>query len=90
MLSLFDVLLAMPMQKVMVKMHLSEAVLEVLLRSGEPYGKFLMLALAVEKGRTIQAANLAANLGVELDTLEATSQAAFAWAQDALGDGASQ
>lgn len=86
MLSLFDVLLAMPMQKVMEKMHLSEAVLEVLLRSGGPYGKFLMLALAVEKGRTTQVANLAADLGVALDTLEATSQTAFAWAQEALGE----
>lgn len=90
MLSLFDVLLAMPMQKVMEKMHLSEAVLEVLLRSGGPYGKLLMLALAVEKGRTTQVANLAADMNVPPDTLEPTSQAAFAWAQDALGDGASQ
>lgn len=86
MLSLFDVLLAMPMQKVLEKMHLSEAVLEVLLRSGGPHGKFLMLALAVEKGRTTQAANLAADLGIALATLEPTSQAAFAWAQEALGE----
>lgn len=87
MLSLFDALLAMPMQKILEKMNLSESVLEVLLRSGAPYGKFLMLALAVEKGRAIQAAKLATDLGIALNTLEVTSRAAFAWAQEALGDG---
>lgn len=84
MLSLFDVLLAMPMHKVLEKMHLSEAVLEVLLRSAGPHGKFLMLALAIEKGRMSQAANLAAELGIETSSLDSTSRAAFAWAQDAL------
>ncbi|MEN6584615.1 MAG: HDOD domain-containing protein [Sulfuricella sp.] len=90
MLSLFDVLLGMPMYKVMEKMQLSPSVLEVLLRSEGPHGKFLMLALAVEKGRTTQAAKLAEELGVALDTLEPTSQAAFTWAQDALGYGESR
>lgn len=84
MLSLFDVLLAMPMYKVLEKMRLSEAVLEVLLRSAGPHGKFLMLALAIEKGRMSQAASLAAELGIVPNTLDFTSQAAFAWAQDAL------
>lgn len=85
MLSLFDVLLGMPMPKVMEKMQLAAPVLEVLLRSEGPHGKFLMLALAVEKGRAVQAARLAEDLGIALDTLEPTSQAAFSWAQDALG-----
>lgn len=58
--------------------------LDVLLRSAGPHGKFLMLALAIEKGRMSQAANLAAELGIAPNTLDITSQAAFTWAQDAL------
>ncbi|MBZ0105504.1 MAG: HDOD domain-containing protein [Sulfuricella denitrificans] len=84
MLSLFDVLLAMPMHKVLEKMRLSESVLEVLLHSSGPHGKFLMLALAIEKGRMSQASNLAAELGIAPNTLDLTSQSAFTWAQDAL------
>lgn len=84
MLSLFDVLLGMPMHKVLEKMRLSDSVLDVLLRSAGPHGKFLMLALAIEKGRMSQAANLAAELGIAPNTLDITSQAAFTWAQDAL------
>lgn len=84
MLSLFDVLLAMPMHKVLEKMRLSKEVLEVLLHSSGPHGKYLMLALAIEKGRASQAAGLAADLGIAPNTLAPASQSAFEWAQDAL------
>lgn len=84
-LSLFDSLLHMPMPKILAQMHLSENVTEVLLRSAGPYGNYLMLALAMEKGRVIQITDLAARVGIKPSTLETTRAAAFLWAQEALG-----
>jgi EAL and modified HD-GYP domain-containing signal transduction protein len=87
-LSLFDVLLNMPMPRVLSQMHLSDKVSDVLLRSEGPYGRYLMLAFAMEKGRVSQAAQLADRLGIPLDSLEPTRSAAFNWAQQALSDAA--
>lgn len=84
-LSLFDVLLNMPMQKILSEMHLSDAVLDVLLRSTGPYRHYLMLVLSLEKGQVNQVAGLAAALDIATETLEPTRAAAFAWSQDALG-----
>jgi hypothetical protein len=68
-------------------MHLADRVTEVLLRSAGPHAPYLMLALAMEKGRVEQAADLAARLGIPPGSLEPTRSAAFLWAQDALGIG---
>ena len=87
-LSLFDVLLNMAMPRVLAQMHLSDKVADVLLRSEGPYGRYLMLALAMEKGRVSQAAQLAERLGIPLDTLEPTRSEAFTWAQQALNGAA--
>lgn len=84
-LSLLDVLFNMPMQKILSEIHLSEAVLDVLLRSTGPYQDYLMLVLLLEKGQLHQVASFAAGLGIALETLEPTRAAAFAWSQDALG-----
>lgn len=89
-LSLFDILLAMPMPKVLSKMHLSEPLADVLLRSTGPYAQYLLLALALEKGRAAQAEQLAMTLGIAGRTLQSTSQKAFAWAQAALGDSSAE
>lgn len=86
-LSLFDVLLNMPMPRVLSQMHLSDKVSDVLLRSDGPYSRYLMLVMAMEKGRVSQATPLAERLGIPLDSLEPGRSAAFAWAQQAL-DGA--
>jgi EAL and modified HD-GYP domain-containing signal transduction protein len=86
-LSLFDILLNMPMPKILAQMHLADRVTEVLLRSAGPHAPYLMLALAMEKGRVEQAADLAARLGIPPGSLEPTRSAAFLWAQDALGIG---
>lgn len=83
-LSLFDILLHMPMAKILSQMHLSDEVVDVLLRSMGPYASYLMLALAMEKGRVAQVAELANRLGIPLETLQATQNAAYVWAQEAI------
>lgn len=83
-LSLFDILLNMPMQKVLAQMHLSDDVADVLLRSMGPYAPCLMLAMAMEKGRMNQVADFANRLGIAPDTLEPVRSAAFRWAQEAM------
>ena len=83
-LSLFDILLGMPMQAILAKMHLSDTVLDVLLRSSGPYGPYLMLALMVERGMTPRAAQIATDLGIDPATLSRTSTDAFHWAQESL------
>jgi len=83
-LSLFDVLLRMPMQKILSRIQLSEAESDVLLRSSGPYCHYLMLALAMEKGRVQQVATLAQGLGLETERLDRTHREAFSWAQEAL------
>ncbi|WP_229490908.1 EAL and HDOD domain-containing protein [Pseudoduganella namucuonensis] len=83
-LSLFDILLGMPMAAILDKMHLSEEIREVLLRSGGEYGPYLMLALLLERGQVGRAAELALEMGIAPDTLGATRDSAFEWAQEAL------
>lgn len=82
-LSLMDSLLGMPMEKLLTRFKLSEALSEVLLRSGGPWGRYLMLAIAVEKGRAQQIASFAAMLQQPLDEIETASVAALAWAAEA-------
>ena len=84
-LSLFDLLLAVPMPQVLSRMQLAEPVVDVLLHSRGPYARHLMLALALEKGRAAQAVDLAAALGIPADGLQTASMAALAWAGKALG-----
>lgn len=82
-LSLLDSLLGMPMAKVVEKIHLSPALKEVLLASGGPLGRYLMLAIAVEKGQAAHVARLAEQLGFSLAAIEAASIEAIGWAQEA-------
>ncbi len=84
-LSLFDVLLAMPLTKVLQLINLADEVTAVLLRSEGTYARFLQLALAVEHGRSAQAADIAGELGIDPAGLGNTSQLALAWAEEALG-----
>lgn len=83
-LSLFDVLLAMPLAKVLEPMHLAPPVMEVLLHSSGPYARYLQLALAMERGRASRAGELARDLGIEPGNLGPASIAALAWAEEAL------
>lgn len=83
-LSLFDVLLGVAMPVILEKMHLSEEVQEVLLRSGGPYGPYLMMALVLERGMMERAAHIARTLGLDPEDLGPCNTAAFAWAQESL------
>ncbi|QWT45990.1 EAL and HDOD domain-containing protein [Azospira inquinata] len=82
-LSLFDVLLNQPMDKVLARLHLAEEVRSVLLRSEGPYAPYLALTLALERGLGPQARSWAEKLGLEGD-LNALNQAALSWAESAL------
>lgn len=84
MLSLLDSLLGMPMAKVLERMNLPAPVVDVLLKSEGPHGRFLMLALAMERGRSDQAVRLAVDLGIAPEVLEDSVAAARAWAEEAL------
>ena len=83
-LSVMDALLGMPMAKVLEKMHLPPTVQDVLLRSEGPYGRYLMLALALEKGRSDQVEKLAQTLDLDPSLLAGNSLAALAWAEEAM------
>lgn len=83
-LSFVDVLLGVPMADVVARMNLTPAVQDVLLRSVGPYGRYLMLAFAVEKGHADKAAQIAAALGIEVAALDAYRGVALLWAEEAL------
>jgi EAL and modified HD-GYP domain-containing signal transduction protein len=82
-LSLLDSLLGRPMSEVVEKIHLSPALKEVLLSSSGPLGRYLMLAIAVEKGHIQNVARLAEQLGFSLDAIHSASAEATAWAEEA-------
>ena len=83
-LSLFDVLLGMPMANLVGKMHLSDEIRDVLLKSEGPYGPYLMMVLLLERDKVERAIEIAETLGIDIDGLGATGQAAFKWAQDSI------
>lgn len=82
-LSLLDSLLGAPMSAVVERINLSPELKEVLLSSGGPLGRYLMLAIAVEKGRVENVARLAEQLGIALKDIELATVEALAWAEDA-------
>lgn len=82
--SLLDSLLGIPMAQVLQRMALPPAVAEVLLDSGGPHGRYLLLAMAVEKGRFEQAMRMAAALSLDAEKLEHACREARAWAESAL------
>lgn len=83
-LSLLDSLLGVTMAKVVERLHLSDAMRDVLLRSEGPLGRYLMLAIAVEKGRAADVGRLAGQLSVPLAEAEAAAAEALVWAEDAV------
>lgn len=83
-LSLMDLLLAMPMHRILGHLNLGEAVRQVLMDSTGPYARFLMLALAVEKGLTARAVGLANDLGIPAQVMETASIDALRWAEAAM------
>jgi c-di-GMP phosphodiesterase len=83
-LSLLDCLLAVPIEQIVVRMHLPGPVADVLLKSEGPHAPFLMLALSTAEGRAEQAARVAASLGIDLARLEQCSNAARVWTEEVL------
>lgn len=83
-LSLMDLLLAMPMGRILEHLNLGQAVQKVLMESTGPYARFLMLALAVEKGATSRAVALADDLGIPAAVMETASIDALRWAEAAM------
>jgi EAL and modified HD-GYP domain-containing signal transduction protein len=83
-LSLFDVLLGVPMASLVGKMHLSDEIRDVLLGSEGPYGPYLMMVMLLERDKVERAIEIAEKLGVDVDGLGAVGQAAFKWAQESM------
>jgi EAL and modified HD-GYP domain-containing signal transduction protein len=83
-LSLLDSLLGMAMDRAVERMNLPEVVRSVLLNSDGPYGRFLLLALAAEKGNPETLARLAEQIGISLDRVEECRVEAECWTDAAL------
>ena len=83
-LSLFDVLLGVPMANLVGKMHLSDDIRDVLLGSEGVYGPYLMMVLLLERDKVERALEIARTLGMEADGLAACGKAAFNWAQESM------
>ncbi len=84
-LSLFDVLLGVPMAKLIGKMHLSDEIRDVLLQSEGPYGPYLMLLLLLERDKVERAVAVAESVQIDPQTLGPIASAAFKWAQESIG-----
>lgn len=83
-LSVMDALLGMPMAKVLEKMHLPQSVQDVLLRSEGAYGRYLMLTLALEKGKTELVQKQVEALALDPALLPVNNLAALRWAEEAM------
>lgn len=81
MFSLIDRVLGVPMEEVLAKVQLPEAVQEAVRTRGGLYGPFVALAEACEVD-VGQAAALAASIGVDAEKVNASHLAAMAWALD--------
>ena len=83
-LSLFDVLLGVPMARLVDKMHLSDDIRDVLLGTEGMYSPYLRMVLLLQRDKIEPALEIAAQLDIDIDSLPQVGQAAFAWAQAAL------
>lgn len=83
-LSLADILLGLPIDKLIERINLSAQVASVLKNSEGPYGRYLMLAIAVEKGQRERITKLAQQLGLDPALIEAASAAAQSWTEATL------
>jgi EAL and modified HD-GYP domain-containing signal transduction protein len=83
-LSLFDVLLGVPMDKLVDKMHLSDDIRDVLLGKESVYSPYLTMVLLLQRDKVQQALEIAGELQLDLDSLPGVGQAAFEWAQQSM------
>lgn len=80
--SLLDAMLAMPMEQVLEKMLLPEAITDALLNRSGIYGPFLQLAEACEDADCSRIATLAAWLEYDPDRINDCHIAALAWVEN--------
>jgi EAL and modified HD-GYP domain-containing signal transduction protein len=83
-LSLFDVLLGVPMDKLVDKMHLSDDIRDVLLGKEGVYSPYLTMVLLLQRDKIEPALEIAARLEIDIDKLPLVGQAAFQWAQASM------
>jgi len=83
-LSLFDVLLSVPMANLVGKMQLSDDIRDVLLGKEGTYGPYLTMVLLLERDKVDRALQIAATLEIDIDGLPQVGQAAFQWAQESM------
>lgn len=83
-LSLFDVLLSVPMANLVGKMQLSDDIRDVLLGKEGVYGPYLTMVLLLERDKVDRAMEIAATLEIDIDGLPQVGQAAFQWAQESM------
>src|SRR5471030_1080710 len=83
-LSLFDVLMGVPMAAILDKMHLSDGIRDVLLKSEGPYAAYLMLVLLLERNKIDRAMEVADGIGLPTEGMGEIGAAAFLWAQESL------
>ncbi|WP_371866591.1 EAL and HDOD domain-containing protein [Duganella alba] len=83
-LSLFDVLLGVPMANLVDKMHLSDDIREVLLGNESVYSPYLTMVLLLQRDKVEQALAIAETLEIDIDRLAEVGQAAFKWAQESM------
>ena len=81
MFSLIDRVLGVPMEEVLAKVHLPEAVQEAVRTRGGIYGPFVALAESCEIDAA-DAAALATSMGLSTEKVNASHLAAMAWALD--------
>ncbi len=87
--SLFDLLLGIPVSRLLTHMNLSQDTRDVLLRSEGKYGPYLRLALVAERGDSKLAAAMATVIGIDPAEIGPVQAAAFAWTQESLRQQAS-
>nr|WP_155467600.1 HDOD domain-containing protein [Duganella radicis] len=83
-LSLFDVLLGVPMANLVGKMHLSDDIRDVLLGKEGVYDPYLTMVRLLERDKVDRALAIAETLEIDVDGLPQVGQAAFEWAQESI------
>lgn len=81
MLSMLGVILEMPLEKVLAKLHIAEEIALALLKREGIYGPFLELAEAAENCDARRMSELAASLGLAPEDVNDAHLAAISWAE---------
>lgn len=80
-LSMLGVMLAMPLEKVLEKLHIPDPISQALLKHGGAYGPFLELAEACENCDAPRMTALAEQLGIAPEEVNSAHLAAISWAE---------